>query len=123
MIRIATTIIVVYLTIPIAGVADQEIWTCTYPGFSQGRCPVIVRYRQEGELLMEDKWKERYQILQNNQFGLIAIWSISEIEGGNAEPSIGARTLVINKSSGEFLFSGAYLGGTATQARGNCIRG
>ena len=80
---------------------------------------MIVRYRQEGELLMEDKWKERYQILQNNQFGLIAIWSISEIEGGNAEPSIRARTLVINK----FLFSGAYLGGTATQARGNCIRG
>jgi hypothetical protein len=62
MIRIAATIIVVYLTIPIAGVAAQEIWTCTYPGFSQGRRPVIVRYRQEGELLMEDKWKEQYQI-------------------------------------------------------------
>jgi hypothetical protein len=106
MIRIAATIIVVYRTSPIAGVAAQEIWTCTYPGLSQGRRPVIVRYRQEDEFLMEDKWKERYQILQNNQFGLIAIWSISEIEGGNAEPSIGARTLVINKSSGEFLFSG-----------------
>jgi hypothetical protein len=65
-------------TIPIPFAAAQEIWTCTWPGFSQDRSPVIQRYRQQGELLVVDHetWREEYRILENNQFGLVATRSI-----------------------------------------------
>jgi hypothetical protein len=63
MIRIAAAIIVVYLTIPIAGVAAQEIWTCTYPGFSlivlQNLVPLLpFVFHQEFTLLAvpHDHW-------------------------------------------------------------------
>jgi hypothetical protein len=106
----------------------DEIWTCTYPGFSQDRRPVIQRYRQQGDILDVDQgsWREEYRMLENNQFGLVASSSISKIEPNQSEPSIGARTIVINKRTGEFLWSNLFLGEpdrVNSPVHGTCIRG
>ena len=62
--------------------------------------------------MMDDQFKEEYRILQNNEFGIVATWSISKIEPTRSHPSIGGRTILMDKRTGEFLYSGAYLGGT-----------
>jgi hypothetical protein len=128
--RAIAAILLVYLVIPtIAFAATEEIWTCTYPGFSQDRRPVIRRYRQQGEfLVVQDQWREEYRILQNNQFGIVASSSISKIETNQnkTEPSIGARTLIINKRTDEFLWSILYLDEpdrVNAPVHGACIRG
>jgi hypothetical protein len=126
MIRTFTAILLVYLTMPIAFVAAEEVWTCTYPGFSQDRRPVIARYREKDEFLVDDEWNQQYRIMQNNQFGIVASWSISTIERNNSSPSIGARTIVIDKRSGELLWSNTLLGEpdkVNEPVHGNCIRG
>src|SRR5437667_10047266 len=87
----AFTILLVYLTMPITFAAAEEVWTCTYPGFSQDRRPVIVRYRQIGEFLVDDTWNQQYRIMQNNQFGIVASWSISTIGGLEQYPLLAER--------------------------------
>jgi hypothetical protein len=73
---------------------------------------------------LEDQFQEQYRILQNNALGIVATWSISKIEPSRSDPSIAGRTILIDKRTDEFLFSGAYLGGPDNaQARGTCIRG
>jgi hypothetical protein len=89
---------------------------------------VIQRYFQQGEFLVvvHDTWREEYQILQNNQFGIVASMSLSKIERDNTSPSIGARTLVINKRTGEFLWSNLFLDEpdhVNSPNHGTCIRG
>jgi hypothetical protein len=114
-------VLLTYLAIPIPFAAAQEIWTCTWPGFSQDRSPVIQRYRQQGELLVVDHetWREEYRILENNQFGLVATRSISEIESHSTskEPSIGTRTIVIDKRTGELLWSNLFSGSRIASTR------
>jgi hypothetical protein len=46
-----------------------------------GKKPVIVRFKVGGEdLVEEEKFGLRYKILQNNEFSIVAAWSISAIE-------------------------------------------
>jgi hypothetical protein len=75
---------------------------------------------------VDDDFQQEHRILQNNQFGIIASWSISKIEPDHSTPSIGARTIIIDKRSGELLWSNTILG-TSDQinapVHGNCIRG
>ena len=78
--RTIIAVVLAYLIVPITFASANEIWTCTYPGFSKDRRPVIVRYKQRGESMMEDEWNQEYRILQNNQFGIVATSSISRIE-------------------------------------------
>jgi hypothetical protein len=106
--------------------ADQQRWTCTWPGFSADRAPVIVRFSRDQNDLVESDFGLHYRILQDNDFGLIAVWSIAEIEHGHAEPSIGTMTLVINKKSGALVRANALLDepdAVNQPTHGRCIAG
>ena len=108
--------------------AAGESWTCTYIGYAirenEPPRPVIVRFTVEGDELVDGTFGQRYRILQNNRYGLIAAWSIAEIEPTQSEPSIASWSVVIDKRNG--FFSRVNLiaepGRSGAARDGSCIR-
>jgi hypothetical protein len=80
----------------------QSVWTCTWAGYGNGSKPVISRFRIVGGDVVDDTFQQHYRILQNNTYGLVAAWSISEIEPNKRDPSVGAFLIVIDKQTNEF---------------------
>jgi hypothetical protein len=89
--------------------AAGESWVCAYPGYSADNRTVIERFTVDGDFLVEAEFGLRYKILQNNEFSIVAAWSISEIEPNHSEPSIGAFVVIIDKKDGSFRRSNAFL--------------
>ena len=106
-------------------IADGEELICTYPGFSETSkpvSPVIMKYRREGDFLVETKWGLEYRILQNSSNGLIAVWSIAEIEPNHRAPSIATFSVMLEKKTRRFMFSTASLnGGNSGTSTGSCL--
>jgi hypothetical protein len=73
--------------------------------------------------LIEDTFKLPYRILKNNDFGIIAAWSIAEIEPGMTQVSLGAFVVVIDKRTLDFRRSNVIMAepGEAT-SYGSCIK-
>ena len=88
----------------------QSVWTCTWPGYGNGGKPVIGRFRVVGNDVVDDKWQLHYKILQNNTYGLVAAWSISEIEPNLRYPSVGTFLIVIDKQTNVFKTSTVTIG-------------
>src|SRR5215471_1254807 len=86
-------------------VQAADVWICTYPGFTADRRPVIVRFKEQDGFMVEEEFGTKYRILENNEYGVVATWSISLIEPGHATPSIGSMTFLIKKKTGDFLRS------------------
>jgi hypothetical protein len=108
--------------------APGESWTCTYMGYAirenEAPRPVIVRFTVEGDELVEGNFGQRYHILQNNEYALIAAWSIAEIEPTRSEPSIASWSIVIDKRNGFFsrVNLSAEPGRSGGARDGSCIR-
>jgi hypothetical protein len=106
-------------------VADGEELICTYPGYSDPpdtSRPVIMKYHREGDFLVETKWGLKYRILQNSPDGMIAVWSIAEIEPNHQAPSIGTFSVMLEKKTRRFMFSKAGLNeGKSGTAIGPCL--
>jgi hypothetical protein len=109
-----------------------EAWTCTY-FFDEapvGNEPSpLVRFEVSPPDLIETKSHQRYPILQNNNYGIVATSSISEIEEGQKDPTVGAATVVINKGTGEFWWGTTIAGMVPLMARevnkpvhGKCLK-
>jgi hypothetical protein len=102
-------------------IADGEELICTYPSFPDSK-PIIMKYRREGDFLVETKWDLKYRILQNSPDGLIAVWSIAEIEPNHHAPSIATFSVMLEKKSRQFMFSNASLNeGKSGTATGSCL--
>jgi hypothetical protein len=88
----------------------QSVWTCTWPGYGNGGKPVIGRFRVVGNDVVDDEWQLHYKILQNNTYGLVAAWSISEIEPNRRYPSVGTFLIVIDKQTNVLKTSAVAIG-------------
>jgi hypothetical protein len=102
-------IISLLLTFICATSASAEGWTCTYL-FSSGVQPTLIQFELSPPDLINTKLHEHYRILQNNDYGLVAVSSIAEIEQGKQQPTVGAATVVIDKGTGEFWLATAIAG-------------
>ena len=106
-------------------VQAEDVWTCTWPGFSSDHRPVLMRFKVQGDFLIEDNslrtgeeplsssgshLPESYRILQNNENAVIATMAIAAIPPGHSKLSILSRTFVIDKSTGELVWSNLTLG-------------
>jgi hypothetical protein len=108
-----------------------EVWTCTYtylvglvtPTVSD---PTLVRFEVSPSGLIETTSRDQYRILQNNEYGLVATVSWSEMQEGLDGAVVGARTLVVNKGTGEFWWSMTAGGGgqpaIVNQLHGTCLK-
>jgi hypothetical protein len=108
-----------------ASKAQAEAWTCTgvMEGLKEAFLRRFVVLKTE---VIEAKTNEHYWLLQNNEYGLIATSSISEIEQGQDKPTVGASTIVIDKTTNEFRWETIIMGvaplvGANTPVRGKCI--
>jgi hypothetical protein len=75
--------------------------------------------------LIEANSHQTYRIQKNNDYGIVATSSISEIEQGHKEPTVGAVSIVINKMTGEFWWVSAIAGQPAAvnqTGQGKCIK-
>lgn len=85
-----------------------DSWTCTYT--LQNDKPEFLHFALSPPDLVETALYGHYRILENNNYGVIAASSISEIKQGEVSPTVGAITVVINKGSGEFWMASAIAG-------------
>jgi hypothetical protein len=100
----------------------QSVWTCTWPGYGNGGKPVISRFRLVENDIVDDRWQLHYRILQNNSYGLVAAWSIAEIEPNNRYPSVGTFVIVIDKQTNEFKTGTVSISGpNSSPSVGTCI--
>ena len=102
-----------------------ETWTCTHSSASDHR-PTVTRFEVSPPDLIETDFHQTYRIEKNNDYGLVATSTISKIEQGHREPTVGAVSVVINKMTGEFWWVSAItseLPAAVNQpAHGKCIK-
>ncbi len=102
-----------------------ETWTCTYTSALDNR-PTITRFEVSPPDLIEAKSHQTYRIEKNNEYGIVATSSISKIEQGHKDPTVGAVSIVINKITGEFLLVSAIAAeqpaAVNQPAHGKCIK-
>jgi len=101
-----------------------ETWTCTHSSGIDG--PTITRFEVSPPDLIEAKFHQTYHIEKNNDYGIVATSTISEIEQGHNKPTVGAVSIVINKMTGEFLWVSAIAAeqpaAVNQPAHGKCIK-
>ena len=101
-----------------------ETWTCNHSSASNNR-PTITRFEVSPPDLIEANFHQTYRIEKNNTYGIVATSSISEIEKGHKDPTVGAVSIVINKITGEFWWVTAIAGQPAAvnqPVQGKCIK-
>jgi hypothetical protein len=102
-----------------------ETWTCTYSTAVDNR-PTVTRFEVSPPDLIETNFHQTYRIEKNNDYGLVATSSISEIKRGHKEPTVGAVSVIINKMTGEFWWVSAITTGQPPAvnqpAHGKCIK-
>jgi hypothetical protein len=103
----------------------SETWTCTHTSPIDNQ-PTITRFEVSPTDLIEAKFHQTYRIQRNNDYGIVATSSISTIEQGHKDPTVGAVSIVINKMTGEFWWVSAIATGqpaTVNQpVHGKCIK-
>jgi hypothetical protein len=85
----------------------DETWTCTFAS-SFLKQPMSVTYHLVNANLTQISStgvSSNLQIMQNNQYGLVAISPISGIEQDQTTPTVGAITVVIEKQTKKFWLS------------------
>jgi hypothetical protein len=70
-----------------------DTWTCTHPSFDDHR-PTITRFEVSPPNLIEANFHQTYRIEKNNDYGIVATSSISAIEQGHKEPTVGVVSIV-----------------------------
>jgi hypothetical protein len=102
-----------------------ETWTCTHTSPIDNQ-PTITRFEVSPPDLIEAKFHQTYRIEKNNDYGIVATSSISKIEQGHKDPTVGAVSIVVNKMTGEFWWVSAIAAGqpaAVTQpVHGKCIK-
>ena len=81
---------------------------------------MLVRFEVSPPDLIDAGTQERYRILQNNEHSLIAAISISRNQEGQQEPAIGALSISIDKTTGEFWWNNTFAG--VARAHGKCLK-
>jgi len=96
-------------------------WVCSYNGFGPDNKVVIVDFLIDRDYLI-GSFGQRFKILENNEVGLVAAWSIATIEENRNDPSLGAMIISINKKTGEFRRSNALFSSQDSAVRyGRCV--
>jgi hypothetical protein len=100
-----------------------ESWTCTYPAFRvPGGSAAAARTITRPFVVSGDKLigGVKYDIIENNQYGLIAVEHYSEFDGGVVR--IFSSTVIIDKTFGKFIFTVGEIGDEPQYRTGHCAK-
>ncbi len=92
-----------------------ESWVCTQPGVPDGK-PVDSYFEVSGSELIGTypsvpRVQLRYTIQRNDDWGIVATWSITAPRGRDGGPYLSARTITINRHSHEMAIANIEPGG------------
>ena len=122
---IAAGVVIACATSSHAAETWTETWSCTYTSALDNRL-TITRFEVSPLDLIEAKSHQTYRIEKNNEYGIVATSSISKIEQGHKDPTVGAVSIVINKITGEFLLVSAIAAeqpaAVNQPAHGKCVK-
>jgi hypothetical protein len=97
-------LIILFAVIASTASARAESWACAF-NYGSNNPPTLIRFQLAPPDLIETSHGDHYRLLQNNEYGLVAVSSFSEIEKDQARPSVGGSLVVIDKATGEFWWS------------------
>ncbi len=91
----------------------DENWACTFKETATEKpTPVSFRFNKRELQLRWPNWAVvSLAIQKNNQYGVVAIRTFSELEPNETVPTVGAVCVVLNRMTHEFWLSDA-MGGT-----------
>lgn len=105
-----------------SGHARSESWYCLYPGFSKEASTVARRFNVDGKLLKDDVRKTKYQIILENEHGIVAVEAIYEQNPLAAKLVVAGTTILIEKKSGKFVFAYIETGSESGTRQGRCLK-
>lgn len=103
-----------------AGAASAESIICSYEGYLNGG-QVILDFKIHGDKATQGKWNEEYQVLQNNQFGVVLGRTMSEKGQIYDRPSVGGFFFAIDRASGAMTRNNVFTNDGDAFRKGKCI--
>ena len=114
------------LLLPVTAAHANELWSCNVTSGPNDK-PLLVTFEVRDNKLIQ-KWlsgsASDYDIAQNNDYGIVALSSISALEPGHSKPTVGARVVAISKTTKEVWLGAVPVGSSAEKnqpAHGPCI--
>lgn len=104
--------------------SKNETWICTFPSQLKGDPkPTIQKWIVSGRVMADWLFPVPvFQVLQNNNSGLIGVYSFVHVEAGRKAPSIGAYIVLLDKSTGTAVRSVTSTGNESSVWSGNCVK-
>ena len=85
----------------------NELWSCQLAD-DLGNDAMRVTFEVSGKKLIQ-RWEagieSDFDVAQNNQYGLVGLFSMSEIAPGETKPTVGASAVAINKNTKQVWMS------------------
>jgi len=99
--------------------AQAESWTCTYPGFSPNRQAITIKFNSDGDDLVEQQVGEpKFHIVRDNSLAIVAVYTGAI--SGTTGVRIWGSVILIEKSTGKFIYNRAQIGIQPSYAEGLC---
>lgn len=102
---------------------SPEIWTCIQASYGNGP-PMTLHFVIEGDVMSEGRYRWPYHVVHNTETEIIATYPAVGTTQGRR--TINARTIVIDKRTGDMIASNIDLWADAEENRpitGHCGRG
>jgi hypothetical protein len=112
------SILALYLTLLSVSAAYGETWVCTYADDQKPQTSTTKFVVNGNDLIQEDK---HYQILENNEIGLIAVHGFSRLDTPT-NPVLVVLAVLIEKQTGQFKWRGVLNTGNISSNHGHCIK-
>ena len=102
----------------VTGPITSETWVCTEEASSDLARPSFEFLVQQGALIEQPLGAQRYQLLSNTVYGLVAVDYSTDLELGYVDVFV--STVMIDKISGDFVAASATSGKPLEQHAGKC---
>jgi hypothetical protein len=100
-----------------------DSWLCTYPNFAPDKKPVTVTLQIPDKLVDQRLGGvPQYDILENNQYGVIAVDHYSKFDAVRGAVRIFSSTVIIDKTFGKFIYTVGEIGDEPGFRTGQCVK-
>ncbi len=102
----------------------QESIICSYTGYLNSEKDgghVIVEFEIRGSKATEGKFKEEYQVLQNNKYGVVLARTFAEYSDYLKRPTVGGYLFSIERATGAMARNNSFPNDSDAYRKGTCI--
>ena len=104
------------------GIGPVEKWNCTVTSASRNNNQPVQYSLQQGQLIAQPLGAPRYQVLDNTQYGIIAVDKAGDLDPLYGFLNIYVATVMIDRENGHFSSTLSHSGHTPEFQVGSCNR-